>query len=110
METTSRAHVYAYQERGTGRIKVGHSKRLAIRVRALGDGKLVAKYPHAGGNVERALHLLLSAYRITGEWFRPHPMVWETLRAVAAVVPDAWVDEDGRAPGVYLRESLRASQ
>jgi hypothetical protein len=30
---------------------------------------------------ERALHVQLAEYKIRGEWFDPHPDVWDALKA-----------------------------
>ena len=82
-------HVYFIQARETGYIKIGFTKDLARRLRAMEahSGDILDLRIHITGATivhEKALHREFAKARIYGEWFDPVPellAVIESLRA-----------------------------
>jgi hypothetical protein len=65
--------VYFAQNDLTSEIKIGTSRKLQSRLRALGKSiSLLATVP-GSFRVEALMHLRFSAARVRGEWFRPVP-------------------------------------
>lgn len=76
-------NIYAIQRSDGGAVKIGQSRDVRQRLRALQtacDTSLVVKKQfRAGRRVEKALHYLLAAHRQAGEWFNDHEEVWSAL-------------------------------
>src|SRR5579863_2370862 len=72
----------------TGSIKIGYTTNLRARIHHLKSGtdrplKLLATV-RGNKNAEAHIHQLLSAHRLSGEWFSPHPDVLEVVTRVLA--------------------------
>ncbi len=80
--------VYFIQE-ADGPIKIGIAADPVGRLRGLQCGNprelLILGWIEAPARLEPVLHSHLSAHRLTGEWFEPHPDVLDALTACVAV-------------------------
>ena len=95
MAATRDARVYVLQAEGQELYKVGVTKDLEARVSALQTGnpfriKVVDFIDnHINGvyaaSLEREMHDLLSAHRVSGEWFRCNPFVIERAQKEAFI-------------------------
>lgn len=81
--------IYFLSRPSDGLIKIGRSCRLARRLRELTaaneSGLVVLAIADESRHREPALHWIFRSLRVTGEWFRPAPVLL------------AWIAKNGRA-------------
>jgi hypothetical protein len=70
---------FIYLVQAGNRLKIGIARDIGKRISGMQSGnpeiiRLIGAF-HGGRAEEQALHTQLSAYKIRGEWFEPHPDV-----------------------------------
>lgn len=89
--TAKWGHVYFFQQGECGPIKIGCSLDVARRFREIQTGcavplRVLGVVPMAGFAMERRLHDLLSADRLSGEWFRPSELLYGIIGDFAGAI------------------------
>ena len=78
------SHVYFIQQGRSGPIKIGRSVDVLARLRALQTGcheelRILGVSLLGGAPLERRLHRMFAADRLSGEWFRPSQLMYEVI-------------------------------
>jgi hypothetical protein len=85
-----------YYWRRDSLIKIGHSRNLPRRLKALTPGELLAVEPGAY-QIEQGRHFQFADYRATTalgtEWFRPGPLLVWHIEAMAKLYPVALLED-----------------
>jgi hypothetical protein len=86
--TTEVPYTYFFQAGENGPIKVGWTRNLPVRLRALratSPEPLKLLGVMKGAEAEEHCHARLAAFRLHGEWFMPSPVVLDFIRENAAI-------------------------
>ena len=96
--------IYFVQQGNDGPVKIGYAAIVENRIRHL---QVSSPYPlillasSPGSTIdEKKIHAILKKHRLNGEWFEPHPEVFDFIKTQA--IPKNEID-----PNTNLDETLR---